>query len=136
MYFRVSWQQKVAGSLVGLLLVVAGLWLTPMLARSQDGTVGPAQADQRLQALQQQAGQSLVTAYRATSAETDHPPLRFWGVSKDQPLPVALEGAEANAAAGDPERMARAFLRQSGDLFWRAKRSQRSAHDAHLVGGR
>ena len=117
MYFRVSWRQKLAGSMVGLLLVVAGLWLTPLLARSQEGAVVSVQADQRLQALQQQTGQELVTASRAISQGTERPPLRFLGVGKNQPMPVALDGAEVNAAAADPERVARAFMRQYGDLF-------------------
>lgn len=117
MTVRRSWRQKVVGGLTGLLLVVAGVWLTVALARSQDDTPQAAQADQRLQTLQQQLGPGLVTAYRATAGQNERQPLRFIGADKSQPIPVTPDGAAVNAAAGEPERLARAFMRQYGDLF-------------------
>lgn len=115
MSLRKSWQQKVVGSLTGLLLLGAGTVLAPTLARAQDNDAVAAQADQRLQTLQEQGGPELVTAFRS-GGQDERPALRFLGTSKDRPLPVAMEG-EVGAAAVAPEGLARAFLRQYGDLF-------------------
>ena len=73
MSLRKSWQQKVLGGLAGLLLLGAGTWLTPQLARSQDNATVAAQPDQRLQALQAQVGPELVSAYRSTAASNEIP---------------------------------------------------------------
>ena len=58
-----------------------------------------------------------MTAYRTTVGQNERPPLRFIGSDKNQPIPVTPDGASVNAAASEPERVARAFIRQYGDLF-------------------
>ncbi len=116
MSLRKSWQQKVLGSLSGLLLLGMGTMLAPTLARAQDNHAVAAQVEQQLQTLQEQGGPELVTSFRADAGQDEHPPLRFLGTSKDRPLPVAVDG-EVGAAAVTPDAMARTFLRQYGDLF-------------------